>query len=66
MSLSEYAEIIVHLIELTPSDIVIHRITGDGPKHLLIAPLWTLNKKNVLNTINRTFKEKNTFQGRLA
>ena len=66
LSLSEYAEIIVHLIELTPSDIVIHRITGDGPKHLLIAPLWTLNKKNVLNTINRTFKEKNTFQGRLA
>lgn len=63
LSLDEYADIIVSCIERIPKNIVIHRITGDGPKNLLIEPRWTLNKKNVLNTINKLFNERKTFQG---
>lgn len=63
-SLEEYADLIVSCIEIIPKNIVIHRITGDGSKDLLIAPLWSLNKKNVLNTINREFKLRNTYQGK--
>jgi len=37
----------------------------DGPKNLLIAPTWSLNKRNVLNTIHKEMHEKNTYQGRL-
>ena len=45
-------------------DIVIHRLTGDGPKDLLIAPLWTGAKRTVLNHINQYLKEKNIWQGK--
>lgn len=45
-------------------DIVIHRLTGDGPKSLLIAPLWTGNKRLVLNTLQKYFREKNVWQGK--
>lgn len=64
MPLEEYAKTIVDIIELLPPEFVIHRITGDGPKKLLIAPLWSANKKNVLNTIAKEFKNRNTFQGK--
>lgn len=64
-TLEEYCELIVDCIELLPPDTVIHRMTGDGPRKLLIAPLWSTDKKRVLNTINHLFKERNTFQGRL-
>lgn len=52
-TLEEYCDLIVKCLKLLPRDIVIHRITGDGPKKLLIAPLWSANKKVVLNTINK-------------
>lgn len=63
-SLEEYANLVVECIEHIPNHIVIHRITGDGPKNLLIAPMWSANKKLVLNTIIKTFKLKNTCQGK--
>jgi len=63
--LDEYITILGHIIELLPKDLVIHRITGDGPKSLLIAPLWSANKRNVLNTINREFKLHGIEQGKL-
>lgn len=65
LSLPEYASIVVDIIELLPKDFVVYRITGDGPKDLLIAPLWSTNKKNVLNTIKKEFKIRNTYQGRI-
>jgi radical SAM superfamily enzyme len=43
---------------------VIHRLTGDGPRNLLIAPLWSMDKKRVLNTIEKRLKERNTWQGK--
>ena len=46
-------------------DMVVHRITGDGPKKLLVAPLWSGDKKRVLNNINQKFLKINLKQGRL-
>ena len=63
-SLEEYCDFIVTCIELLPPDIVIHRLTGDGPRNLLIAPLWSTDKKRVLNTIQKKLKERNTWQGK--
>jgi len=65
LSLEEYITILGHIIELLPKDIVIHRITGDGPKNQLIAPLWSANKRYVLNTIDREFKSHGIEQGKL-
>lgn len=63
LSLTQYIEILGKIIKILPPDCVIHRLTGDGPKNLLIAPLWSSNKKNVINTINKYFKDNNIIQG---
>ena len=65
-SLEEYADLIVDLLELIPGDVVIHRMTGDAPRRLLVAPLWSTDKKRALNTIARRLRERDTWQGRLA
>lgn len=52
LSLEEYADILCECINAMPENIVIHRLTGDGDKHTLIAPLWSADKKRVLNFIN--------------
>ncbi len=65
LSLEEYCELVVDCVERLSPSIVIHRLTGDGPKNLLVAPLWSTNKKIVLNTINKKFSERNTYQGKL-
>lgn len=62
-SLGEYIDVLFRLIEELREDIVIHRMTGDGPKNLLIEPKWTGNKKMVLNTINREMSKRNLRQG---
>lgn len=53
LTLTEYAQILKQCIDVLPSDIVVHRITGDGAKQDLIAPLWSADKKMVLNYINK-------------
>lgn len=53
LSMDEYIKIIGECIDIIPRNIVIHRLTGDGPRRLLIAPDWTTDKKRVLNAINR-------------
>lgn len=63
-SLEEYCDFIVDCIEQLPPEIVLHRITGDGPRELLIAPLWSTDKKRVLNTITKRLKERDTWQGK--
>ncbi|MCQ4022955.1 MULTISPECIES: TIGR01212 family radical SAM protein [unclassified Ruminococcus] len=63
LSLDEYAELICECIELLPKDMVVHRITGDGDKKLLIEPKWSGNKRLVLNTINKALRERNVEQG---
>ena len=52
MDLEEYAGLIAECVSILPEKTVLHRMTGDGPRRLLIAPLWCLEKKRVLNTLN--------------
>ena len=63
-SMEDYIDFVIDCVELLPPEIVIHRITGDGPKSLLIAPMWSANKKLVLNTLTRRFKERASYQGK--
>lgn len=65
LSLEEYTEILMEILERLPPDMVIHRLTGDGPKNLLIAPKWSANKRAVLNAINQALERHNIRQGRL-
>ncbi|MCR5593966.1 MAG: TIGR01212 family radical SAM protein [Saccharofermentans sp.] len=53
----EYFDIVEDALSLLPQDTVVHRLTGDGPKKTLIAPSWTFNKRQVVNYINRRFKD---------
>lgn len=53
LEFDEYIDIIKDCLEIIPDDIVIHRLTGDGAKKDLVAPLWSADKKRVLNAINR-------------
>lgn len=58
LTLEQYTEIIKECVQIIPENVVIHRLTGDGAKKDLIAPLWSADKKTVLNTINRALKDK--------
>lgn len=64
--MEDYCQFLVTCIEHVPPHIVLHRITGDGPKKLLLAPAWSGDKKRVLNRIHAVFRERNTWQGRLC
>lgn len=59
----EYLNLICNSIEILDSEIVIHRLTGDGPKELLFEPRWTLDKRRTLNGINKELTIRNTHQG---
>lgn len=63
MSREEYINTICDAIEWLDPQIVIHRVTGDGPRDLLIAPQWIKNKRAVLNGIDQELRRRNTFQG---
>lgn len=63
-TLESYTDCVISCIERLRPDIVIERITGDGPGDLLIAPSWSLHKRNVLNTIHREMKRRDSFQGK--
>ena len=63
-SMEEYIGLVIRILERLPQRIVIHRLTGDGPSALLLAPLWTQNKRTVLNTLHRRMKELGAWQGK--
>ena len=65
LTLEEYVDLVIRCLEVSRPNLVIHRLTGDGPKELLIAPLWSQAKRQVLNTIHRELKQRDTWQGRL-
>lgn len=58
-----YLEIVTSCLELLSPDIVVHRVTGDGPKEILIAPQWSADKRDVLNSLHALMKKKNAHQG---
>ena len=61
----EYVEKIVNVLENISSEIVVHRLTGDGDRETLVAPLWSIKKIDVLNSIHKELKRRNTYQGKL-
>ena len=66
MTLEEYVAALEACVRALPRQIVIHRMTGDGAKKDLIAPLWSGDKKRVLNTIEKTFALHNVEQGEVC
>lgn len=63
LTMEQYIDILCDAVSIIPKNVIIHRLTGDGDKKILVAPLWSGNKKVVLNTINKTFEERNIIQG---
>ena len=61
----EYVEKVINVLENISSEIVIHRLTGDGDRETLVAPLWSIKKIDVLNSIHKELKRRNTYQGKL-
>jgi radical SAM protein (TIGR01212 family) len=59
----EYVSLVADVIERLPSSTLIHRLTGDGPRDTLLAPLWSLNKWEVLNAIDDELQRRGTRQG---
>lgn len=66
MDRDRYIQLIVDILEILPPELVIHRLTGDGPRDLLVEPLWTLKKWEVLNGIDQELERRNTWQGKYA
>lgn len=64
LTMEEYVSIIADIIGILPQSITIHRLTGDGKKEELIAPLWSLEKMKVLNAINHELKTRDVWQGK--
>lgn len=63
-AMDDYIQLVVRCIERLPAGMVVHRMTGDGPKKLLLAPAWSGQKKAVLNGIAATFRKMDTYQGK--
>ena len=63
LSMEEYVDILEECIKLLPEKTVIHRLTGDGAKRELLAPLWSADKKRVLNYIKKRFESDCLIQG---
>lgn len=66
LTLEEYTDIVSNQLRYLNDDIVIHRLTGDSPKDLLIAPLWTLKKFVVINEIDKKMRKEKIYQGDLC
>lgn len=63
-SLEEYLDVLIACLEHLSPAFVIHRMTGDGPKELLLAPTWSSRKREVLNILHHELKQRNTWQGK--
>ena len=64
LSQDQYLDLLISCLEHLSPNIVVHRVTGDGPKDLLISPLWSSAKRTVLNELHHRMKERNTWQGK--
>ena len=62
-TLSEYCDLTAYVLSRIPPSVVIHRLTGDGKRENLIEPQWSRDKRNVLNLIDKTLKNKGYYQG---
>ena len=64
MDKDQYIQLVVDQLELLPPEMVIHRITGDGPINLMIGPMWSVNKWDVLNGIDAELERRGSWQGK--
>lgn len=64
LSKREYVKLVVDILEILPPELIIHRLTGDSPRNLLVGPEWSLNKWEILNSIDREFILRNSWQGK--
>lgn len=62
--MDEYINLVVDQLEILPPDMIVHRITGDGPLELMIGPMWSASKWDVLNGIDRELKRRDSYQGK--
>ena len=62
-SIEEYVDLLIDMIEIIPSNITIHRISGDAPRSTLVAPEWSYKKRTILNMIHNQMRLQNTRQG---
>jgi uncharacterized protein len=60
----EYVKLVVDTLEFLPPEMIVHRVTGDAPRDLLIGPMWSLKKWEVLNAIDAELVRRNTWQGK--
>ncbi len=63
LTLEKYVEIVCNQLEILNNKIIVHRLTGDSPKEMLIAPLWSLKKFVVINEIDKEMRRRGSFQG---
>ncbi len=63
MDRDEYVGVVCDQLEILPPEMIIHRVTGDGPRDLLIGPMWSLKKWEVLNAIDHELARRGTWQG---
>lgn len=64
LEMEEYLELITTAITMLPEEIVVHRLTGDAPRELLIGPIWSLRKWEVLNAIDKKLQDEDLYQGK--
>ncbi|MFB4163094.1 TIGR01212 family radical SAM protein [Alteribacillus sp. JSM 102045] len=64
MNKEDYVKLVVDQLEMFPPEMIVHRLTGDGPSDLMIGPMWSLNKWEVLNAIDNELKNRNSWQGK--
>ena len=64
LSQEDYIGLIIKGISIIPKDMVVHRLTGDAPRELLIGPMWSLKKWEVLNSIDKALEDNNLWQGK--
>lgn len=64
LEMDEYVKLIVDTLEFLPPEMIVHRLTGDAPRDLLIGPMWSLKKWEVLNAIDAELKRRDSWQGK--
>lgn len=64
LDFESYVQLVVDQLEILPPEMIIHRLTGDAPADLLIGPMWSSKKWEVLNAIDREFERRNSWQGK--
>ena len=64
MEMDDYINLVCDQLEILPPEMIVHRLTGDAPRPILISPPWSFNKRTILNRIDEQLNLRNTWQGK--